>query len=89
MSLYAAFTELLKAKVEGGEDVTGYNLERQTRPTGVFYYLHLPTPYPLPLGTEDEATEALYRAADKVREVTETLAQKSMRNRARRLLSLA
>jgi hypothetical protein len=89
MSLHAAYTRYLLAKIETGECVDGYQLEPVPWRTVVpCYRLHLGTdsPRPLYLGTEAEAIHQLNSGADKVREVAEVMANRK-RTRLERFLS--
>ncbi|MFF1597720.1 hypothetical protein ACFVYV_09510 [Streptomyces mirabilis] len=80
MSLAAAFTRYLLAKVESGADVTCYELKRyDTGYVQPMYRLYCGGPYGVFLGSEDEATRMLLQTVETLRVIAERKAARLAR----------
>jgi hypothetical protein len=83
MSLHAAYTRYLIAKIDTGDSIEGIHLEPVPWATiEPSYRLHLGPAgngYPVYLGNEAEAIHQLDSAAEKVREVADLLKAKETR----------
>jgi hypothetical protein len=72
MTLAAAFTNYLIAKIDAGSDVSDYRLKRyDTGYPQPMYRLYCGGPYGVFLGSEEEATRMLRQAVETLRVIAE------------------